>query len=315
MTEHKKETALTITVIIPAYKPGEPFRKLIRRLMRQTVLPDRILIINTEESYFHPEDVEGIQNCRVIHISREEFDHGGTRDMAVRMCDTDLVLCMTMDAVPADACLLEELQKVFIDSRVWAAYARQLPAPDCSPLERYARHFNYGEKSRIKTEKDLEELGIKTFFCSNVCAAYRRDMYLRLGGFETRTIFNEDMIFAGKVIQAGGAIAYCAEARVIHSHNYSGIMQFKRNFDLGVSQADHPEIFEMAKSEKEGMRMVGQTAVWLLKGGRLLWIPRLIWQSGCKLAGYRLGKAYRRLPSWIIRRCSMNLPYWTRKQE
>ena len=62
MTEHKKETALTITVIIPAYKPGEPFRKLIRRLMRQTVLPDRILIINTEEPYFHPEDVEGIQN-------------------------------------------------------------------------------------------------------------------------------------------------------------------------------------------------------------------------------------------------------------
>ena len=61
-------------------------------------------------------------------------------------------------------------------------------------------------------------------------------MYLKLGGFETRTIFNEDMIFAGKVILAGGAVAYCAEARVIHSHNYSGIMQFKRNFDLGISR-------------------------------------------------------------------------------
>ena len=52
----------------------------------------------------------------------------------------------------------------------------------------------------------------------------------------------------------GKAVAYCAEAVVLHSHNYTGIQQFKRNFDLGVSQADHPEIFQAARSESEGIR-------------------------------------------------------------
>ena len=77
------------------------------------------------------------------------------------------------------------------------------------------------------------------------------------------TIFNEDMIFAARLIQSGRAVAYCAQARVIHSHNYSSIQQFHRNFDLGVSQADHPEVFDCVKSESEGIRMVKQTAGYL----------------------------------------------------
>ena len=48
------------------------------------------------------------------------------------------------------------------------------------------------------------------------------------GGFEDPTIFNEDMIFAGKRILAGDKVAYVAEAKVIHSHNYTGSQQFHR---------------------------------------------------------------------------------------
>ena len=51
------------------------------------------------------------------------------------------------------------------------------------------------------------------------------------------------MIFAGGLIQKGYAVAYAADAKVIHSHNYSGVQQFHRNFDLAVSQAEHPEVF------------------------------------------------------------------------
>lgn len=306
---------LTVTVIIPTYHPGEKFRELLKRLRTQTVQPEKILILNTEEAYFHPEDVEGMPEVSVIHIQKKEFDHGGTRDLGARMADTDLCLFMTMDAVPADNCLIETLAGAFREERVCAAYARQLPGEDCSWLERYTRNFNYGPDSRIKTKADLDTLGIKTFFCSNVCAAYRRSAYLELGGFERRTIFNEDMIFAGKLILAGRAVAYCAGAEVIHSHNYSGWQQLKRNFDLGVSQAEHPEIFSMAKSESEGIRMVKDTARWLLKTGRVWLLPKLLWQSGCKFIGYRLGKGYQKLSPGMIRRCTMNPAYWEKKVE
>lgn len=306
---------LTVTVLIPTYKPDEKFRELLKRLRKQTVLPEKILVLNTEEACFHPEDVEGMPEVSVIHLRKQDFDHGGTRDLGARMADTDLCLFMTMDAVPADERLIEELIKPFENKKVCAAYARQLPGEDCSPLERYTRSFNYGPESRIKTKEDLGTLGIKTFFCSNVCAAYRRSAYLELGGFEQHTIFNEDMIFAGKLIQADLAVAYCADAKVIHSHNYSGMQQFRRNFDLGVSQADHPEIFGMAKSESEGIRMVKKSGAWLMKTGRFWLIPKLIWQSGCKFLGYRMGKSYRTLSPRMIKYCTMNPSYWGNKLE
>lgn len=142
--------------------------------------------------------------------------------------------------------------KPFQDPQVGAAYGRQLADRDCRIIEKYTRSFNYPAKSRIKSREDLPELGIKTFFCSNVCAAYRRSAYEKLGGFITHTIFNEDMIFAGRLILDGGSVAYRADARVVHSHNYGCMQQFRRNFDLAVSQADHPEVFAGIRSESEG---------------------------------------------------------------
>lgn len=66
------------------------------------------------------------------------------------------------------------------------------------------------------------------------------------------TLFNEDMIYAATAMDAGYAVAYVPEAKVVHSHNLTPMQQFHRNFDLAVSQAEHPEIFAELKSEGEG---------------------------------------------------------------
>ncbi len=300
----------TVTVIIPTYKPGASFGALLDKLEGQSILPDRILVVNTEESLFKPELIAGHERVEVLHITRAAFDHGGTRDMAARRCDTQILMFMTMDAVPADDKLIEKMLAPFDDPQVGAVYGRQLPAADCGVIERLTRSWNYGEESRKKTSADLPQLGIKTFFCSDVCAAYRADMYVQLGGFEKHTIFNEDMIFASKLIDAGYAVYYQAKARVIHSHNYSAMQQFHRNFDLGVSQADHPEVFERVPSEGEGARMVKQTARELIASGRPDQIIRLVWQSGWKLLGYKAGKNYKKLPRALVLRFTMNREYW-----
>ena len=299
-----------IDVIIPVYKPGKELSRLLQMLMKQTVKPSRILLVNTEQELFDDHCLEGTEGVEVIHIRKKEFDHGGTRHMAAMKLQGAFLLFLTQDAVPADTHVIEELHKAFEDPQVAAAYARQLPAKDCSVLECYTRSFNYSEHSRVKRAEDLPELGIKTFFCSNVCAMYRRSAYEQLGGFERKTIFNEDMIFAGRLIQQGYAVAYCADARVVHSHNYSWGQQFHRNFDLGVSQAEHPDIFQMARSESEGIKMVKQSAMHLIKIRKPHLIPYLVLQSGCKFLGYRLGKSYEKLPRWMIKRCTMNLDYW-----
>lgn len=306
----KKAENEQIEVIIPVYRPGASLRSLLEKLEGQTRKPAHILLVNTEESLFDPHLLDGIESAEVIHIKKAEFDHGGTRHMAAMRQKGAFLLFLTQDAVPEDEHLIESLAAAFEDPRVGAAYARQLPNADCSVLERFTRDFNYPPQSRVKTAADLSELGIKTFFCSNVCAMYRRSTYEALGGFVRMTIFNEDMIFAGTLIQNGYAVAYCADAKVIHSHNYSGREQFHRNFDLGVSQAEHPEIFSGIPSEKEGIQMVKQNMGRLLRSGKGHLIPVLIWMSACKLLGYRLGKNYRKLPVQVILACTMNKEYW-----
>ncbi|MDE6829325.1 MAG: glycosyltransferase family 2 protein, partial [Lachnospiraceae bacterium] len=89
-----------------------------------------------------------------------------------------------------------------------------------------------------------------------------------------------------------------------------GIQQFRRNFDLAVSQADHPEVFEEIRSESEGIRMVKQTMWYLCRSRKACLLPSLVYKSGCKYAGYRLGRCYRKLPQWMILRCTANRLYW-----
>lgn len=309
------ENQSVVDVVIPTYRPDYRFEELLHRLGRQNYPVRHIHVINTKSGCF-PDGVEQMPGVSVTHIESEEFDHGATRDMGFSLSDADILVFMTQDAVPANTRLIGELVKALEQTdRVGVSYARQLPAKDCEFIERYTRRFNYPQESRLKDKKDLPELGIKTFFCSDVCAAYRRDIYQKMGGFTKRTIFNEDMIMAAKMVNAGYQVAYAASAQVIHSHNYSGLQQFHRNFDLAVSQADHPEIFVGIRSENEGIRLVKQTMMYLIKNRKPYLIPNLVYKSGCKYLGYKLGQNYRRLPLWIVKICSASTTYWEKTAE
>lgn len=305
-----------VDVVIPTYKPGKKFSRLLKMLQRQTWPVGKIIVMNTEKSFWNEHGFEGIKNLEVHHLTKEEFDHGETRNRGMRFSRADIVVFMTDDAVPADEHLIEALVKAFEQrgpegEAVIMAYARQLPDKDCPLAERYTRSFNYLEESCVKTRADLEQMGIKTFFASNVCCAYDREKFWFQGGFIRRTIFNEDMIFAGKaLLQDDYAVAYAAGARVIHSHNYNCRQQFKRNFDLAVSQADHPELFGCVRSESEGIRLVKSTARFLIRRGKPWLVPGLVVKSGFKFLGYRAGKCYRLLPKWLILKLTMNREYW-----
>lgn len=305
---------MKIDVIIPVYRPGRELFSLLDRLERQTVPVQNIILMNTEKKYFEQlvRDVDfagRYPNVKVWHVRKREFDHGGTRHQGVLHSKADLFLAMTQDALPADDRLVEKLT-ARLSGQVAVAYARQLPLADCREVEKASREFNYPPVSSVKTAADLERLGVKTFFCSNVCAAYRRDVYDALGGFIRHTIFNEDMIYAAGAVKAGYGIAYEAEARVYHSHNYTNIQQLRRNFDLGVSQADHPEIFADVPSESEGKKLVRETYIYLRNRKKTHLFPLFCVQCAFKYTGYLLGKHYKRLPRKWILRITTNREYW-----
>lgn len=306
---------MLVDVIIPTYKPDDKFKKLIEMLEIQTVSVNKMIVINTEEKYMEALCIGNRflaehKKLSIHHISRKEFDHGKSRNFGARKSEADIIVFMTQDAVPKSEYLLEKLIAPLADENVACSYARQVTAEDSTMTERLTREFNYPAEPKVKSKADLKDMGIKTYFCSNVCCAYNAKIFKELQGFINHTIFNEDMIYAAKVIDNGYKIAYAADAEVIHSHNYSASQQFHRNFDLGVSQADHPDIFGNISSESEGIKMVKETIAKLKNAGYAKEIPCYIVTSGCKFIGYRLGKMYKQLPMWLIRRCTMSPAYW-----
>lgn len=299
-----------VDVVIPVYKPGDELLALLQKLQKQTNPVKRIIIINTEKVFFDENKYMISPDIEVYHISREEFDHAATRRMGMDKASAKYVLFMTMDAVPKDKYLVERLAESFKGRNAAVAYARQLPKKGCRLIERFSREYNYPADDMYKTAADTDRLGIKTFFCSDVCAMYDREIFMKLGGFTKKAIFNEDMVYAAKAVDAGYGIMYCARAMVFHSHNYGCAEQFRRNFDLGVSQAEHPEVFERVSSESEGVRLVKKTAAYLCRRGHWYELPYLVFASASKYLGYRMGRRYEKLSRRRILRYTNNRYYW-----
>jgi rhamnosyltransferase len=307
----------SVDVFIPTYHSDEKLERLLTMLYRQTIKPNRVIILHTIEKEGQEQPLPAIpdSDVSVIPIPKEAFDHGGTRKYGATLSNADILLFMTQDAIPADEYLIENLLKPYKDPRVSAAYARQIANDSSDIIEEFTRNFNYPKKSYVKSKADLPKMGIKTYFCSNVCASYRNDIYKKLGGFVKKTIFNEDMIMAAGMIGAGYRIAYSAEAKVIHSHRYSYLQQFTRNFDLGVSHNQYPDVFRKIKSESEGIKLVKRTLQFLIKKKEFLLIPDLILTSGFKYLGYQMGLHYDILPESFVLHCSMNKSYWSKENQ
>ena len=180
-------------------------RPLVKRTFEETYVLPRSCVLEEIEEIFSlqlTEVEEKYPLCEIHLITKEEFDHGGTRHLGTTFSGADYLLFLTQDAEPANDKLVENLVQAFLqDDSIKAAYGRQLPNATCREIEKYTRSFNYPAESRVKSRDDLKTLGIKTFFCSNVCAMYEKAAYDRLGGFIRRTIFNEDMIYAGGLIK------------------------------------------------------------------------------------------------------------------
>lgn len=311
---------MKVDLIIPTYNPGKEFIEMVRKMDGQTIRPSKIVITNTEQKYFDrlvfaTTFKTDYKNMDIRHISKREFDHGKTRNDSVSRSDAEYFLMMTQDAMPVDDKLIENLYAAMKkDDSIAVAYARQVARPDSNEAEKFTRNFNYPKQSAIHTVDDIETLGIKAYFCSNVCALYRRDIYDELGGFLNHAIFNEDMLYAAKAINSGYKIAYVAEAEVIHSHNYTNKEQYRRYFDNGVSHAKHPEVFGGLNTNGEGKLLVKKTAEHLRGTGRGLEIIPFYIQSGYKYLGFRKGKKYRNLSKKAIAKRTLNPEYWIKDE-
>jgi rhamnosyltransferase len=217
---------------------------------------------------------------------------------------------MTQDALFKDNESLEKLIKPLEKTTVAASYGRQIPKEDANPIEVFVRSFNYPSAEVIKGIDDLPRLGVKTFFFSNACSAIKKGAYKEVGGFPEKTIMNEDMFLAAKLIMKGYKIAYQPDAVVYHSHNYSLTTQFQRYFDIGVFFNRNRWIRDLARSEKEGFKYLKEMLRFLVDNKQWNWIPYALFDTTSRFFGYRIGLLEKFLPLWFKKKISHNENFW-----
>lgn len=225
---------MSLALIIPVRNAGPHLDRLLPALAAQSLQPDEVLVVDSASS---DDSVARFQayGARVEVIEPKQFNHGGTRRWASQLVSAQTLIYLTQDAIPADGQSFARLvANLYSETDIGVAYGRQLPHPGAGLLGAQSRRFNYPAQGRSKRLSDAAALGIKTCFNSDSFAAYRRDALASIGGFPQDVIGSEDAYVAARMLLAGYAVRYAADAQVFHSHDYRLLEEFRRYFDIGV---------------------------------------------------------------------------------
>jgi len=298
-----------ICIIIPIYNAAPYLPKLLESLKNQTIDFKLVLVdsSSTDDSVLIAKTF--IKD--IIVIKKSEFDHGGTRTKIAKMFEHDILLFMTQDILLFSQTSIENIVKPFEDISVAISYGRQIPCKQSGPFGAFLRQFNYPEYSNERTYADKNSYGLRAAFVSNSFCAYKRSYLEEVNFFEDKLIMSEDMYAAANLLRKGYKVYYAAEAKVYHSHDYSVVEEFRRYFDIGVFHGCKPELQkEFGSAAGEGKRFVKEELQYLINTNNCHLLPLSLIRNGAKLIAYKLGKQYKRIPSFIRPYLSMHSSWW-----
>lgn len=281
---------MDVSVIIPTLNAEHEIEDLLAALERQSLRPMEILVVDSASDDDTVPLVKMHEGIRLLQIERCDFNHGATRDMALRATTGDFVCFLTQDALPASDAYLERLVTPMVgDPSIALVSGRQLPKADARRFEQLVRSFNYPDSPSVRSKSDLNKCGIKTFFASDSCSAYRRTAYLDCGGFEYVNT-NEDMLMPARFVASGLKVAYEPGAEVYHSHNLTPSQQFARNRAVGMFLESHSDDLMHASEIGEGGRLVKAVSSQLLREGNLTEFIAFGVDCCARLLGNRAGR-------------------------
>lgn len=229
------------SIIIPTLNGGPFLIKCVNSILSQSVIVDSEIIIIDSES------TDGsIQKCcdliekkaikhKIISIKQKDFNHGSSRNLAIKHSCGEIVVLLTQDAIPYNSLWLSNLIMNFeADSQIVGVFGRH-KAHKNHPyiIQRdIENHFSFMEQTPIRLIDDIDEynrdetLRQKLHFFSNNNSAIRRSTWEKIPFPPVG--FGEDQTWAKIVLEMGFKTFYCKDSVVYHSHYYGIAETFKR---------------------------------------------------------------------------------------
>lgn len=211
---------MTIDVICPLYNAEKYIVNLNKSILKQEKVNIKNITYLLTESKDNSEKILKENKLTYTIVKKEDFSHSLTREEAALKSKADIIVFITQDIIIEKDNWLYELTNPIVNNEAEACFSRQLCLNNS--IEKYTREKNYPDKSRIVSKKDIEKLGLNTFFFSDASSAVSKKVFKELNGYDGKKLpISEDMYLAYKIIMNGYKIKYCAKSEVIHSHDFS----------------------------------------------------------------------------------------------
>lgn len=278
---------MTVDVICPLYNAEKFIINLNNSIISQeNVQINEIKYILTE-SNDNSEEVLKKNNINYEKIKKSEFSHSLTRERAALKSKADIIVFISQDIEIKRRDWLYNLVKD-IDDSIVATYSRQLTKYD--GIEKYTREKNYSNKSRVISNDDIKELGLRTFFFSDASSAIKTSVFKDLNGYDQKDLpINEDMYFAYKLITNGYKIKYCADSEIYHSHKFTLKQLYNRYKLTGqfMKKNSYLDKYGTSNSGLELSKYILQRSIQDMNFKAIIrWLPDM----GARYLGMKVGK-------------------------
>ncbi|MBL8901018.1 MAG: glycosyltransferase [Planctomycetes bacterium] len=217
-----------LSVIIPVYDGAATLDPLLAALREQELGEELEIVVPLTPSRDASRAVAERHGARVLEVLPGEFDHGETRNRAALAARGEFLVFLSQDTLPAERDLLRRLVAPFADPKVFGVTGRMLPragasAPTLRSLfeepssQEHARRISIEDFEAYRGLHAAERRAL--FLYNNVCGAIPRRVWERFPFPRAR--FGEDLRWARRALEAGGALVYEPRAGVVHSHEPS----------------------------------------------------------------------------------------------
>jgi glycosyltransferase involved in cell wall biosynthesis len=196
------------SIVIRAYNEEKHLGRLLEGILQQTVEQVEIILVDSGSTDGTLEAAARYP-VRIVHIQPEAFTFGFSLNQGIAAARGDLVVIASAHVYPVYPDWLERLLAPFADPQVGLTYGKQRGGQATKFSERQIFARWYPDRSQPRQPYP---------FCNNANAAIRRKLWEQHPYDETLPGL-EDLAWANWLSGQGLAIAYIAEAEIVHVHD------------------------------------------------------------------------------------------------
>jgi cellulose synthase/poly-beta-1,6-N-acetylglucosamine synthase-like glycosyltransferase len=261
-----------VSIVIPAYRAHATIGACLDALRAQLTPADEVLVVVDDESR---ETMRALCEPRGARVLTPNRGAAAARNLGAEHARNDIVLFLDADCVPEHNWVRAMLVP-FADVEIVGACGMKRTQQRGIVPRFIQLEFDY----RYDNERRLRYID----FVDSGTAAYRREVFLQNGGFDTRLSDAEDVDLSYRLSERGYKMAFAAEAIVYHPHPESLIEYVRRKFVYAFWRAHvyarHPRKLASDSRTPQTQKLQGLLVASLIS----LFVVSLVWRDALWLA-------------------------------